>query len=566
MQSRQTIALLAALLAASCVTESEPERRDRTDSTPPTEPPTKPEPTLPTIEFPDADIVLNEVMARNDSVWLAPEGDRPDWLEIVNVGEEPVQWSRVRITDLAGNEWKGGSGSMAPGARVVLSSTDLGFSMDSDEDAISLIIDGEVRDTIDWLDLERDVSLARTPDVIGEFVRTALPTPEAENLATVSTTLDAATEHIFLNDFVHRIDFTLTPQAYAILNTRDENWASAGLTFDGMVFSDIGLRLKGSASFALMNGKPAFKVDMNKGVAGQRLRTLKGFNLHNGNVLDPTRARDYISYSLAREAGIMAPRVGWAEVYANGNYYGIYMIIEQHDDQMIEASHPGMGATGVMFEPNESRTGGWGWNDFGSGNTDQWDYEEGPIPPDPEVLASLAAADALVAGAASNANVEELWTYVDKDNLMSYMAWESVVSHGDGYKAPNNWRVFIHPDDKKIRLVPAGAEWTWDMQPFALSWGGRLASWCLDNQGCRRDYGERAIEVAAMVEDMGLQQDFQDVSTMLAPIIALDTRSPHSSGTVDDQRSSTNQNLVDFPAQVTRDICNDMPSLDGCVN
>jgi hypothetical protein len=69
-----------------------------------------------------------------------------------------------------------------------------------------------------------------------------------------------------------------------------------------------------------------------------------------------------------------------------------------------------------------------------------------------------------------------------------------------------------------------------------------------------------------MVEDMGLQQDFQDVSTMLAPIIALDTRSPHSSGTVDDQRSSTNQNLVDFPAQVTRDICNDMPSLDGCVN
>ena len=553
----------------ACTSDTPEESKKPKDGRPiltdPTTDPGTEETVLPALELPEAHIIINELMARNDSTWVAPEGDRPDWIELVNLGDEDIALNRLRITDINGNEWDRADGTIAAGERQLLSATDLGLNLSSDEDVVTLYVDDDtVLDEVSWVALERDVSIARLPDLTGPLTRTAFPTPGAANGTEPSNTLDAATETIFLRDEVHRIDFTLTDQAIGQINTTAENWGQATLDFDDQHYDAVGLRLKGSASFDLMNGKPAFKVDMNKGVPGTRLRTLKGFNLHNGNVFDPTRARDHISYRLAREAGLMAPRVGWADVYVNGVYFGIYMIIEQHDDQMIEANFPGLGETGYMFEPNESSGGGFSWGDFGGGGIGGWDLEEGAVPPAPEIITALQSTDELVAGNASDAAIEELWNHVDKDNLLSYMAWESVISHTDGYKAPNNWRVFVHPVDAKVHLVPAGAEWTWDISPTPLFWGGDLAQFCLDNRGCRRDYGARALEVAALVDDIDLRTDFEEVSDMLAPYLAADPRSRHSISTVSDQRRSTIENIDGYPNEVATDICNDMPSLEGC--
>ncbi len=538
------------------------------DTTEPRTGPTAPdheEPDLPDLELEPLTVVINEVMALNDSTYTLADGSRPDWVELGNTGNAPVDLSHVALEDDNGNRWQG-EGTLDAGARLLLTSDDLGFALDATDDTLTLFGYTDVIDEVEWEALEPDVSIARTPDMSDVTVRTAWPTPGMANEATASPTLDAATEHVFITERVHRIDFTMTTQQLNTLDSRDEDWAQAEMRFDDLEYEAIGLRLKGSASFDTMDGKPAFKVDMNKGIPGTRLKSLKGFNLHNGNVLDPTRARDHISYSFARAGGIMAPRVGWAEVFVNEIYYGIYMIIEQHDDVMIEHAFPGTGETGVMLEPNENRTGGGGWgNDFGTGDlASSVDYEEGEIPPNPEIMAALSTADDLVSMAATDANVEALWEVVDQHNLLTYMAWESIISHTDGYKAPNNWRIFIHPVDKKVHLVPAGAEWTWDNNPSPLSWGGNLADWCLDNQGCRRLYGERTLEMVDLVEDLELQEEFFTVSEMLAPIIALDTRSRHSTSTVNNAKASTYDNIYEYPRDVRSDICNDMPSIAGC--
>jgi hypothetical protein len=532
------------------------------DEPPPVMPePTREDPILPDLELEDLGVVINEVMARNDT-WVLDNGTRQDWVELANPGDEPADLSHVSLEDGNGNRWTG-SGTLAPGARLLLTSDELGFALDASGDTLTLFGYTEVLDEWSWESMGRDVAWARTPDMADDVVPTAWATPGLPNEATASPTADPATEHVFVSDMVHRIDFTLTPEAFDKMNSSSEKWVVAEMSFDGIYYAEIGLRLKGSASFDTMDGKPAFKVDMNKGVPGQRLFGLKGFNLHNGNVLDPTRARDHISYGFARAGGIMAPRVGFAEVYVNGNPYFIYMIIEQHDDVMIEHFFPGMGETGVMLEPNESRDGGWG-GDFGNGNATDFDYEEGPIPPDLDVMGALVEADRLIGEAATDANVEALWEVVDQHNLTTYMAWEAIVSHTDGYKAPNNWRVFVHPVDKKVHLVPAGAEWTWDFNPSPLSWGGNMADWCLDNINCKRLYGERALEMVQVVEDIDLQQDFLTVSQMLAPYIAADTRSRHSIGTVNSAKSETYDNIGQYPRDVRGDICDDMPNLSGC--
>ena len=520
------------------------------------------EPVLPTLAHADAELVINEVMASNDSTYTTG-GDTPDWVEIVNLGPDDAELRYVTIGDRDGNEWTG-RGTLSPGEYLLLTTDDLGFSLDADGDGVELKMYRETVDEVRWDDLGRDVSIARTPNLSGRHLTTAWPTPGEPNLDEISPTLDAATESVFRRDMVHRIDFTMDERNRNKIDTRQEKWGKVSMLIDGYQLSAVGLRLKGSASFDTLDGKPAFKVDVNRIVPGTRYRTLKGFNLHNGNVLDPTRARDHISYRLAREAGLMAPRIGWADVYINGEPYGIYIIVEQHDDVMIEANYPGMGDLGMMFEPNESRNGGWGFSDFGTGSAaTSWDYEEGPIPPDPDMIAALNRADDLVSQRATDARVEELWEVVDQDSLLSYMAWESVVSHTDGYKAVNNWRVFIHPEGK-VHLVPAGAEWTWDYTPDTYRWSGALASWCLDNRGCKRMYSARALEVARLVEEIELAQDFVEVSELIGPSIWADDRSRHSNASVRRTRNSTLDNIRQFPRDVRSDVCDKFPGLDDC--
>lgn len=485
-----------------------------------------PEPDLPREPSP---VVINEVMAANDSTINGPDGlSTPDWLELVNVGTEPVELSRFELRSDAGDAWVPSSGVIAPGEHLVVGLDDqpgaagqwTGWSVDKDMGALALHFDGHLAELVEWTEMGEDISFARIPDSTGDFVLTAWPTPAVTNGDLASPTLDPAEETVFLTDVVHRIDFTLQDGQSNELDQPDRPEVTVDARIDGIRFAGVGIRLKGSASYDTMNGKPAFVVDMNHVTQGQEFRGLSAFKLHNGSVIDPTRARDHITYMLAREVGLLAPRVGWAELYVNDEYYGIYMFIERHDDALVEARRPGAGDQAMIFEPMV------GWEgDFGSQQT-QWDYEDGPEPAPQGGLDALDAIDDIVSGFASDQAVAELWQYMDPDMLHTYMAWETVVGHYDGYKAPNNWRVYVDATTNMVELVPSGAEWTWDFDVDLFYYGGNIASWCLSNDGCAHDYAAKVIEVADAVESLGLLDEFIEQSEFLAPYIEIDPRYP----------------------------------------
>lgn len=507
---------------------------------------------------PPADLVVNEIVPGNQSTINGPDGDSmPDWIELVNTGDETFDLSRLQLRSDKGGFWQGKErdGKLRAGERMLIwfgtkagdEGVWTGFALDRGNDELIVIVDETVVDQIAIDDVPDDVAMMRVPDLTGEFVLTAEPTPGAPNSDAPTETLNPADETFFGKEVVHRIDFQLTAQSYNQLSNYDRPEVHAGLTVDGVHYPDIGLKLKGSASYDTMDGKPAFIVDLNEWVRGTRYRGLSAFKLHNGNVLDPTRCRDYLTYGLAREAGMMAPRVGWAEVYVNGDggqqlYYGIYMIIEKHDANMIEYHHPTQRATGVVMEPNESASGGWGGGDFGQGNVGNWNFEEGPVPPDPLTVEALGNVDRIAAQAGTEARASEMWNYLDRDLLLTYLAWENVVMHTDGYMAPNNWRVYVDGDTHLVSLLPAGAEWTWDSPApriGAYSWyGGRLGSWCGEVPSCKHDYAAKLIEVSNLVDEMALAEEFVELSTWLDPYIDADPRY-NSWATADDTRPVT---------------------------
>jgi hypothetical protein len=361
---------------------------------------------IPDLPHEPSPLTINEVMPGNGSTLNGPGGDtRPDWVELVNTSDAPVSLGRVQLRNAANETWIGSDadGAIAPGEHflVWLAPSDggdgvfTGWSVSKSADVLTLFVDDWQAESVPWSGLGVDVSWLRIPDVTGDFVATALPSPAEVNAAAPSATLDPAQETVFLLDVAHRIDFEITPEITAMLDQPDRPKVHVEASIDGIHYPDVGIRLKGHASYDTMDGKPGFVVDMNFGETGAHFRGLTAFKLHNGSVIDPTRARDHITYRLARELGLLAPRVGWAEVYCSGEYYGIYIMVERHDQTMIEARRPGAGALGMIFEP----TIGWE-GDFGSHAT-SWDYEDGPQPMPAQAQETLDAIDNIVGGAAT---------------------------------------------------------------------------------------------------------------------------------------------------------------------
>jgi len=515
-------------------------------------------------------LILNEVMPRNDSTWTAEDGEHPDWIELVNTSDAPVPWASVTLTDDRSGRWTGTDGTIASGERVLLDTDTLGFGLDADGDGASVWVDDTLSDRVTWGDIGRDLSFARVPDLTGDWAITGWPTPEEPN-GEVSPTADAADATVFVSDRVHVIDLEVTKEAYDLLAEGsgfigtfiDYQEVEASLTIDGIAYPSVALRRKGSASTDPLSGKPPFKVDLNKLVPGTRFRTLKGFNLHNGKVFDPTLLHEHLSYSLARASGLAAPRVGWAVVTLNGLDYGIYALVEQHDDVFVERNFPGAGDEGIVLEPNESTDGSWlSAGDFGRGALD-WDFEEGAIPVDPELIAVVEGINALVQRPADDDAVAELWTLADQDAVLTYFAWENVVGHTDGYHVPNNWRVYVDPDTQKLQLLPSGADWTWDGPADPWFWGGRLADWCLSNAGCAAGIAEKMVEVADTVDAIDLPGDYTRIFTGIEPLVRSQPRPNHSDRGITNAHNRTVQALQEFPADARSAACARVPATCG---
>ena len=540
--------ILMTLLLTSC-TQQSPQVQSRPVTTE----------TTPTVPLPAVQVIINEVMSNNESTAQDETFAMPDWVELLNTGDVAIELSRLALWDSSEDPWIPREGVLQPGAYLLLFADDsavqnhLPFRLNSvDGDELHLAVDSEVVDSVEFGPMPEDVAYARLPDG-GDWALTAEATPEATNPALPSPTLDPS-ELLFVADHFTIIDLQLTPANYNTMNSWSEVEVPCEMTIDGVYYENISVRLKGSASFDLMDGKPAFKLDLNEYVPGQEFRGLKAFMLHNGNVFDPTRARDFITYKLAREAGIAAPRVGWIKLTINGFDYGLYINVETHDDRFIERYWPGQGTTGMLFEPDFA-----GSADFGTNNID-FDYEEGPVGGDPLSIASIVTLNDVVKRSANDVNIAEMWTVLD-DDFLTYMAWEAVINHSDGYRAPNNWRFYVNATTRKIHFVPSGAEWTWSWEPDLWYFGGDVAQFCVDNLGCREAYAAEVLRVADLVQTLDLEGDFDAISTWLSPEIDADIRSPHSTSQVSNARSDTWTRLQQNPNQVRDSVYTAFPGL-----
>ena len=140
------------------------------------------------------DLILNEIMAGNDSTIMDDNEEFEDWIEITNRGTDPINLSEYRLTDDMAfpDKFMFPDTLIQPGEYMIIwadKDTDQGslhaeFKLDKDGEEVYLMQGSVIVDWITFPDIQDDVSWGRWPDLQEDWAFQAYPTPGAPNADT----------------------------------------------------------------------------------------------------------------------------------------------------------------------------------------------------------------------------------------------------------------------------------------------------------------------------------------------------------------------------------------------
>ena len=143
-------------------------------------------------------------------------------------------------------------------------------------------------------------------------------------------------DQLFNRLVVHQVEITLDEDDLSALEREPYVYVEGEVTFDGKALDPVGVRLKGHiGSFRDMSRKAGFKLDLNRFFPDQKLYGQKQLTLNNA-VVDCSYSKEHLGYTLYRAAGVPVPRNGFAWIRVNGQDYGLYVLTETPDDQLLE--------------------------------------------------------------------------------------------------------------------------------------------------------------------------------------------------------------------------------------
>ena len=292
----------------------------------------------------------------------------------------------------------------------------------------------------------------------------------------------ATGDDLFETGEVLTFELTLDQEAFAFLDADPaaEEYVVGAVTFDGETLDPVGIRYKGSVGsfFGCTDGpnpfepsgaktcdKLSIKVKTNWDDKDLEFYGQRRLQFHALNS-DPSMMRDLLGYRMFRDMGVPASRTTPVRLVINGEYAGLYMMVEQVDGRFVRDRF-----------------------DDGTGNLYKgvWPLDDGQRPNETAVLVAAlrtnedeadtsimetfaAAVGALRPGDADAAR-EVLSTWTDLDALMAYTVVDRTLKHDDGPFhwfcrrdgcSPKNYYWYEEPASGRVHLVP------WDLDNAML--------------------------------------------------------------------------------------------------
>ena len=382
-------------------------------------------------------LVINEIVAS-----AADDGN--DWFELYNNSENTINLANYHVIDK--------SDDIDPitlpdidlyaGEYITIYATDedpgtyyVPFKLGK-EDELSLILNDEVIDYIDWDESDVATGFSYGLSSSTGFTHAFLtPTPSSEN--TVATA--------FTPTAVNTLSITITDENWQDIldNPLDEEYHETAITFNGVTLDSVAIRTKGGSSLRNVanssSDRYSFKVDINEYVSGQKFFGLKKFTLQN-SFNDPSYMREVIAYELMDEMGVPTPEHAYVNFYVNGELFGLYLMVEAVDGEFIEKHFAN--SNGDLYKPD------------GTGSDLLWLGDDIQSYTDINLQTNEDTTDN---GAFINF-VESLdkgeTSAIDIDTLLRYMSVSTSLSNLDSYHGPLAHNYYIYDDDGVFSILP----------------------------------------------------------------------------------------------------------------
>ena len=313
---------------------------------------------------------------------------------------------------------------------------------------------------------------------------------------------------LFDTSYVHTIDVTISEDDWAELLEKptDKKKYEVSVNIDGENIESVSFATKGNTSLSSVadsdSDRYSFKVNFGKYVDDQTYYGLDKLNLNNV-FGDATYMKDYLSYTIFREAGAEAPLTSYVWLTINGEDYGLYLAVEDVSDSYLERNHDGEGELykpeteqldivgkaggkkgGKKGEKTEDSTGGKS-SEFPGGMPEGFGggfgetakgadlaYSDDEITSYPDIFDNaetkvdeedeqrvIAALKAL----SENKNPDE---YLYTDEIIRYFAAHNFVLNYDSYTGNMLHNYYLYENDGKLSMIP------WDYNSSFGTFGG----------------------------------------------------------------------------------------------
>jgi spore coat protein CotH len=329
-----------------------------------------------------------------------------------------------------------------------------------------------------------------------------------------SPSKDEVYEAFFNPKAIQTIDIVLSDRAIRALNLDGEgDYQEGDVTINGVLFSDVGVRLKGSSTYEDLDCddgycKASWKIKLDEFVPGQKYGSLQRVTLNNMTT-DYTQSKEVIVYDLLHQQSQLASLCSYARVTLNGDPWGLYANVESVDDEWAQR----------RFEDDSGNL--WGTGVGGGDFTDTGLYRGGFVLKSGEGdLTQLAAIKATLDAYAGDF-FGELDPVVNTAQFLDYWAWCATVGNYDGYPFHlNDVIMYEDPEDeRRMTFAPWGTDETWDQYEYTgQTWNvvyGRLATACMADAACVKELKQRidvATKAYAATDVMGMAQAAWDLS------------------------------------------------------
>jgi len=272
------------------------------------------------------------------------------------------------------------------------------------------------------------------------------------------------------------------------------------------IYSDAGIRLKGSGSFQPIEKKPSLAIKFNEFISGPRLYGHSKIFLDNSHQ-DPTFLCEAIGGELFRKAGVPAARHAYAHVELNGRDLGLYVLSEAVNKEFLSQYF--------------SRTKGNLYEGSNVDVSDKLEKDSGDESKDQKDLKALAAATQETDAAA---RMKKLASLLDVDRFISFAATEVFAGHHDGYCLDkNNYRIYNDPGSNHMVFIPHGYDQLFGhpKAPLFPEWKGLVAKALLDSTEGRAKYRERMSSLVGSVFTPELiKSQIEKHSSIVKPALA----------------------------------------------